>query len=87
MKTPEEKTKDFIVKNYQKEKDKWDSGLKNEKSAWQDFKEDFENFNSTMKELATIKRVINSNDFKDYFKRKGFTNEEIENLKNYILGE
>lgn len=86
MKTPEEKVKDFINKNYQKEKDKRDSGMKNELFAWQDFKEDFENFNSTMKELATIKRNINSSDFKDYFKRKGITNGEIEALKNYILG-
>ena len=36
MKTPKEQVIEYIEKRYQKEKDKWDSGLRNQYLEWED---------------------------------------------------
>lgn len=87
MKTPEEKTKNFIEKQYLLEKDKRDSGMKNNYYAWKDYMSDFEYQKKDSIELKIIKRNLNSLDFKEFLKRKGFTIEEIEDIKKTILEE
>ena len=36
MKTPKEQVIEFVKKRYQKEKDKWESGLRNQYLEWED---------------------------------------------------
>lgn len=36
MKTPKEQVIEYVEKRYQKEKDKWDSGLRNQYFEWED---------------------------------------------------
>ena len=36
MKTPKEQVIEYVEKRYQKEKDKWESGLKNQYFEWED---------------------------------------------------
>ena len=36
MKTPKEQVIEYVEKRYQKEKDKWESGLKNQYLEWED---------------------------------------------------
>ena len=36
MKAPKEQVIEFVKKRYQKEKDKWDSGLRNQYLEWED---------------------------------------------------
>ena len=36
MKTPKEQIIDYVEKRYQKEKDKWESGLRNQYLEWED---------------------------------------------------
>ena len=36
MKTPKEQVIEFVEKRYQKEKDKWESGLRNQYLEWED---------------------------------------------------
>ena len=36
MKTPKEQVIEYVEKRYQKEKDKWDSGLRNQYLEWED---------------------------------------------------
>ena len=38
MKTPKEQVIEFVEKRYQKEKDKWESGLRNQYFEWEDVK-------------------------------------------------
>ena len=36
MKTPKEQVIEYVEKRYQKEKDKWESGLRNQYFEWED---------------------------------------------------
>ena len=36
MKTPKEQVLEYVEKRYQKEKDKWESGLRNQYFEWED---------------------------------------------------
>ena len=36
MKTPKEQVIEYVKKRYQKEKDKWESGLRNQYLEWED---------------------------------------------------
>lgn len=36
MKTPKEQVIEYVEKRYQKEKDKWESGLRNQYLEWED---------------------------------------------------
>ena len=38
MKTPKEQVIEYVEKRYQKEKDKWESGLRNQYFEWEDVK-------------------------------------------------
>lgn len=38
MKTPKEQIIEYVEKRYQKEKDKWESGLRNQYFEWEDIK-------------------------------------------------
>ena len=38
MKTPKEQVIEFVEKKYQKEKEKWDDGLRNQYFEWEDVK-------------------------------------------------
>ena len=38
MKTPKEQISEYVEKRYQKEKDKWESGLRNQYFEWEDVK-------------------------------------------------
>lgn len=42
MKTPKDKLIEFLERNVEKEKDKWNSGMKNEYFAWCDLRDDIE---------------------------------------------
>ena len=39
MKAPKEQIIDFVEKKYQKEKDKWESGLRNQYLEWEDIRD------------------------------------------------
>lgn len=54
---------------------------------WKDYMSDFEYQKKDSVELRIIKRNLNSLDFKEFLKRKGFTIEEIEDIKKTILEE
>ena len=39
MKTPKEQIIEYVEKRYQKEKDKWESGLRNQYLEWEDVRD------------------------------------------------
>ena len=39
MKTPKEQVIEYVEKRYQKEKDKWESGLRNQYLEWEDVRD------------------------------------------------
>ena len=39
MKTPKEQVIDYVEKRYQKEKDKWESGLRNQYFEWEEVRD------------------------------------------------
>ena len=39
MKTPKEQIIEYVEKRYQKEKDKWESGLRNQYFEWEDVRD------------------------------------------------
>ena len=39
MKTPKEQTIEYVEKRYQKEKDKWESGLRNQYFEWEEVRD------------------------------------------------
>ena len=39
MKTPKEQVIEYVEKRYQKEKEKWDDGLKNQYLEWEDVRD------------------------------------------------
>lgn len=56
MKTPKEQVIEYVEKRYQKEKDKWDSGLRNQYFEWEDLEEDLGI--DLFRYLSGLKRVL-----------------------------
>lgn len=44
MKTPKDKLIEFLERQVEKEKDKWNSGIKNDYFAWCDLRDDIEDY-------------------------------------------
>lgn len=44
MKTPKEKLIEFLERNVEREKDKWNNGMKNDYFAWCDLRDDIEDY-------------------------------------------
>lgn len=73
METVENKVLNYIKKNYQKEKDKWISGLKNKFFEWESMLDQFNSFRCTLisKQQLIHDLMIENDKLKNILKSRG----------------